>query len=40
MKKGLNQFKMHISESPEVINSVTVMKRLRESIYGTLKDRT
>lgn len=36
MKEGLNQFKMHVSESPEVINNVTMMKKLRES----LKDRT
>lgn len=39
MKEGLNQFKMYVSESPEVINNVTMMKKLGESIYGTSKDR-
>lgn len=33
MKEGLNQFKMHVSESPEVINNVTMMKKLGESIF-------
>lgn len=37
MKEGLNQFKMHIAESPEVINNVTLMEKLpREHLrkYG------